>query len=89
MNRRLKIIQNQNSSLSARISLLYGGGEYYSADDADETGNYERRLRCELPEKPAYGCGGGNGEAPHLTTDNYLYLDRARVLRDAAKLAEQ
>jgi cholesterol oxidase len=28
-------------------------------------------------------------DVTNLTTDDYLYLDRARVLRDAAKLAEQ
>src|SRR6266851_1823642 len=35
------------------------------------------------------GIGLNLGDASNLTDDDYLYLDRARALRDAAKLSSQ
>jgi cholesterol oxidase len=64
------------------IGLNLGDAEYQAAYKWME--DFRGRLNHIVTKIPLPG-----RDVTNLTTDDYLYLDRARVLRDAAKLAEQ
>ena len=64
------------------IGLNLGDAEYQTAYKWME--DFRGRLNHIVTKIPLPG-----RDVTNLTTDDYLYLDRARVLRDAAKLTEQ
>lgn len=64
------------------IGLNLGDAEYQAAYKWME--DHRGRLNHIVTKIPLPG-----RDVTNLTTDDYLYLDRARVLRDAAKIAEQ
>jgi cholesterol oxidase len=64
------------------IGLKLGDAEYQAAYKWME--DFRGRLNHIVTKIPLPG-----RDVTNLTTDDYLYLDRARVLRDAAKLTEQ
>ncbi len=64
------------------IGLNLGDAEYQAAYKWME--DFRGRLNHIVTKIPLPG-----RDVTNLTTDDYLYLDRARVLRDAAKLTEQ
>ncbi|HET9533280.1 MAG TPA: GMC oxidoreductase [Blastocatellia bacterium] len=64
------------------IMLNLGDAEYDAAYKWME--DHRGRLNHIVTKIPLPG-----RDVTNLTTDDYLYLDRARVLRDAAKVAEQ
>jgi len=64
------------------IGLNLGDAEYQAAYKWME--DFRGKLNHIVTKIPLPG-----RDVTNLTTDDYLYLDRARVLRDAAKLSEQ
>ena len=74
-------VRPQTEVLQA-LGLNLGDAEYQTAYKWME--DFRGRLNHIVTKIPLPG-----RDVTNLTTDDYLYLDRARVLRDAAKLTEQ